>query len=654
MICTSIQERDDKKCIEILSKLPMAEIRADLCRFTHDELASAVSSHPNLIVTCRIAGTSLEYAQEQLITAMRHGARYVDVEIEAPVDFLEYIKAYAHANSTKLIISYHNFEGTQSLEELRTIADIARRKGADIVKMVTTAHNITEATRVLSLYKGWDSSSGVQLVAFAMGQAGKFTRHLCLNLGAPYTYSSLENSATAPGQYTTSEMMDLRKLGGHKLDFTLSRKETSIPCSKSVAQRAILAAAFAKGETTLSNLEPCNDISAALQVVKNLGVKEVYRSGTTLVLSSPGARQIARDLLSCSSTLSLNTGESGLLTRLLTPFAAYCTGYDLGSSITVTGEGSILGRDLSDACRAIRSAGGECSSEKEGYLPFTVSQGIRGGEIIISGRESSQTVSGLLMTLPLLQQDSVLRVTEPASTPYIDLTVETISRFGISIERSTDGNDLIFQIAGRQEYSPTDIFLEPDWSSASIFAVAYAIASSLRGGKYLLQNMRIGTKQADEAVLEVLKTAGADIEIAPSGELSNIYISAPRGLIGFEFDATNGPDLFPILAILAMFSKGRSAIRGVGRLLQKESNRAESIFTEFSSIGGRIEIMDDTMYIDGGLAKMKHKGYFNLRSHNDHRIAMSLIVASLFIQTPVYIDQLHCIDKSFPTFIERL
>ena len=118
MICVSVQEKTLQGCLKALASAPMAELRADLCQLSINELEEVVASHPNLLITCRIANSSVEFAKEQIITAIRKGAKYVDVEIEAPVDFLEYVKVYAQVNGAKLIISYHDFNGTPSLEEL--------------------------------------------------------------------------------------------------------------------------------------------------------------------------------------------------------------------------------------------------------------------------------------------------------------------------------------------------------------------------------------------------------------------------------------------------------------------------------------------------------------------------------------------------------
>ncbi len=687
MICVSIQETTLQGCLKAMADAPMVELRADLCRLSLEELEVAVASHPNLLITCRIANSSIEFAREQIITAIRKGAKYVDIEIEAPVDFLEYVKVYAQVNGAKLIISYHDFNGTPSFDELRQIADVCRRKGADIVKIVTTAHDISDAVRTLRLYKieGWAKEfttnnysevKDVKLLAFAMGKAGQLSRYLSLKLGAPYTYCAFgEDSATAPGQYTVAQMEKLLEQGCQELNYNLNITSTSIPCSKSVAQRAILAAAFAKGVTLLTNFEPCNDINGAIKVIEQFGCSVECENGE-LVIKSGGAAEIVKGLLASGEDIKIVTGESGLLTRLLIPFAAYASGCGevpggeaiggvLGREccIEIAGHGSILGRNLGGAAAAVERAGAVCSTTNGGYLPFTVSGGMTARRIVIDGAESSQTVSGFLMTLPLLPYNTVLQIENPTSIPYINLTLGVLENFGIEIneERLSDGS-IVFYIEGGQEYTPCSLYMEPDWSSASFFAVAYAISSMMEhrgvseGRKYALLNMQLGTAQADEAILKILEMAGAKVEAIPSGYAYDIYISAPEGLSAFDFDATNAPDLFPILAVLALFCNGKSVIKGVGRLLQKESNRAESIYTEFTALGADINIEGDYMYICGtdgedGSSSL-HGG--NVHSHNDHRIAMSLIVASLFVGEPVFLDELKCMDKSFPSFLRHL
>ena len=303
---------------------------------------------------------------------------------------------------------------------------------------------------------------------------------------------------------------------------------------------------------------------------------------------------------------------------------------------------------------------------------FRIEGGITRREIAFSGRESSQTVSGFLMTLPLLQDATVLTVTEPSSIPYLELTLRTLTRFGIRLDREAfyDGgcggrkpgtpSKIVFSVPGGQEYRPSDLFLDADWSSAAYFAVAGAVASSLgRIEGITLRNMRLDSLQADEKILDILRSCGADVSVAPAdvsvrgdmpGDLQNISVTATgRRLKAFEVDATHCPDLFPILAVLAAHCDGTSRIAGVGRLTQKESNRAETIYAEFRTLGARIDIQGDEMFVTGGPL---HGG--DVRSHNDHRIAMSLIVAGLFTPEPVRLDDVKCIDKSFPSFLDLL
>lgn len=664
MICVSIQETNLQKCREILKTCAMAEIRADLCKFSTKEIEQIITGHPNILITCRIANSSKEYASEQITHSIIRGAKYVDIELEAPDTYLEYIKSYAKANNCKLIISYHNFKETNSIEELIKIYDLCLRKGADIVKIVTTAHNISDAVRTLSLYKTdkYLTHNNGSLVAFAMGEAGKFTRYLCLALGAPYTYIAYnKESATAPGQYTKAEIEQLLEPANYTHIFTANtntqpltaptficstnRLDTSlnnctkisiphsltIPCSKSVAQRAILAAALACGESNLDNYAPCNDITGAIEVIKNLGCKVTIRANT---LKIKGGKP--------KNITNLSIGESGLFTRLLIPFAAYLSQLN-GKEIEITGHGSLLKRNLLESAKALEAAGAKCTTN--GYLPFKIFGSISNSAIKFSGKESSQIVSGFLITLPLLGHNSTLTITNPTSIPYIRLTIKTLEQFGIKIETQNKLPDsIIYNIIGNQIYSPANIYLDSDWSSAAYFAVAGAIA-----GEITLLNMPLNSAQADEAILEILKQCGAEIIIkSAKNNLVNITVKT-NILNAFSYNATNCPDLFPILAILATHCNGTSCIKGVTRLLQKESNRAETIYTEFTLLGANINIIDDNMYISG--SKL-HGGM--VRSHNDHRIAMSIIIATLFIKEPVILNDVKCIDKSFPSFIEKL
>jgi 3-phosphoshikimate 1-carboxyvinyltransferase len=274
-----------------------------------------------------------------------------------------------------------------------------------------------------------------------------------------------------------------------------------------------------------------------------------------------------------------------------------------------------------------------------GYLPIEVKGPIHGGEIEVDGSISSQFITGLLLSLPLAEEDTTLHVTSPVSTPYIDMTIDTARIFGIEIMQK-EGDYTEFFIEGGQKYTPADISIEGDWSGASTILVAGAIA-----GEVTVKNISTLSKQADTAIIRALERAGAGIII----EHDSITVSK-RPLKAFTFDATNSPDLFPALAALAAAAEGVSTIIGTSRLSHKESDRAETLRQEYEKLGIEIDIsQEDVMTIRGG--KIKPATVF---SHGDHRIAMSLAVSALRCDGEVVIEQAECVEKSYPTFFEDL
>jgi len=709
IICACVVEPDSSKCADALKKCGFAEIRGDLCKLKTTEIQKIISEHSHLIFTYRITPQTESIAREQMLAAINSGAAFIDIQEDVPIKLFEEIKKAIEKNGKcKLIVSYHNFECTPQLSELEAIVQRCKNRGANLVKMVTTASNISDASAVLRLYRKFHEN----LIAFAMGDAGRFTRIASLYLGAPYTYYSY-SSPTADGQYSYTDMnkildsknyefrvpsMNDSKLFLQYIKASISgnhrnlNKSVTVPCSKSIAQRAIIAAAIAKGESILENFEPCNDITSAINFVRKAGCLVTSKRNDFgekyLIVKSPGIEQWKKFQL-------INTGESGLLTRLLMPVLSYVSSIrshtEIASKITIIGEGSLLKRDLSSSVQSLKESGAYCSATKENkYLPFVVGAGINKHRFSISGKDSSQTISGFLMTLPLLDHDSVLTVENPTSTPYIMLTISILKKFGIKLKRISEENKIIFYIKGGQTYNPVHFLMDSDWSSASNFAVAGAIASSLANkaadknstpASFTIKNMNTKTNQADEAVLDVLQQCGAKVKTIKSSHkevikkedtrynvrrsvsvnLKDVVISATE-LNSFTFDATNCPDLFPILTTLALHCNGSSKIKGVNRLLKKESNRAESLVEEFSKFGTEIYAEGDVMIING-LSDVSTFRDILLSSHNDHRIAMALIIEGMMqencreqknINGTIKIDEVKCIDKSFPSFIERL
>ena len=329
----------------------------------------------------------------------------------------------------------------------------------------------------------------------------------------------------------------------------------------------------------------------------------------------------------------LMVGESGLATRLFAPIASLHN-----TPICIQGEGTLLHRPMTMMIEPLRELGVEIK-DGGGFLPIEVCGPIHGGKLTVDGSISSQFITGLLLSLPLAEEDTTLKVINPVSTPYIEMTIDTARRFGIEIMHN-EGDYSEFFIEGRQEYSATDISIEGDWSGAATMLVAGAIAGDVE-----VKNISTLSKQADTAICHALERAGAGIII----EQDSITVHR-RALRAFEFDATNAPDLFPALAALAAAAEGESVIKGTHRLRHKESDRAETIRQEYEKLGIEIDISEpDIMRIRGG--EIHPAEVF---SHDDHRIAMSLAVSALRCKGEVKITNAECVEKSYPTFFEDL
>lgn len=395
--------------------------------------------------------------------------------------------------------------------------------------------------------------------------------------------------------------------------------EVRPPCSKSYAQRALAAALLSDGETTLSNIELCDDTRYAMNVITGLGAS-VRQTGPTEYVIRGGLAPI---------TDTINTGESGLATRLFTPIAALCD-----RRMTITGTGTMLRRPIGMMIDPLRNLGVQVRSN--GYLPITVQGPLRGGETDVEAYVSSQFLTGLLMSLPLAEGDTILHVEQPNSLPYLAVTVDLASKFRIRMEHNGFRE---FFIPGGQHYHPAKLHIEGDWSSAAFMLVAGAIA-----GEVTAKRMNTLSLQADLAIIQALTKAGAVIITTPD----EITIRK-RELTGFDFDATQRPDLFPILAVLGANCEGTTHIRGVNRLVYKESNRAEAIVSEYTKLGMDVALEDDVMTVRGGSLSGG-----TIDSCNDHRIAMAAAIAALAASGPVTITNAQAVTKSYPRFWDDL
>ena len=672
MICTVIQHRNLQEILDILEHCEMAEIRLDRCSLSDNDIRLCFSSDVPLVATCRVgevlaSDSSLNsvsasmVAEKRLVAAIEAGARYVDVEVDAPRSMAKRVRRAAMENGTVFIRSWHDFEGTAPLPALRSMVGKCLKEGAEIVKIVTMAQCAADAGNMMSLYDGAAPGS---LLAFCMGDYGRETRLGCLKKGAPYTYAALDaGDVAAPGQFTADEMRREVYKGFRFLGNGADTRPVPVPSSKSFAQRAVIAAALADGTSRLSGYTPCGDNESALRVAESLGAR-ISRQGDVIVIEGTGAgpQSSAQD--------SFNVGESGLLARLMIPLAAMVARGD----VSISGEKTLLTRPMQGVREIMRRfsvqteslSGGNVDgmSDDTVCVPLKVSGPLVPSFTEVSGLHGSQIISGLLMALPLAGKPSKISVHSPKSIPYMYMTLDVMKKFGVAVSNEmfgdrdfleSDGDwsyctDIDFKIRGGQRYHAADLRIEGDWSSAANFLVAGAVF-----GKVVLSGLDTTSLQADLSIMDILMDAGASLSQLDGSTGDIIVQRAP--LNAFETDASNCPDLFPIVAVLAAFCQGRSRIAGTDRLSHKECDRGAAIMEMLEKMGVEAEIQDNALLVTGqSLAQRLLSGTLlkggEYSSHHDHRMAMALKVAELGADGPFVLDDTDCIAKSFPSFLE--
>jgi 3-phosphoshikimate 1-carboxyvinyltransferase len=389
--------------------------------------------------------------------------------------------------------------------------------------------------------------------------------------------------------------------------------------SKSHLQRAIICAALAKEKTHFSIHNPSDDVAAALRLLPALGAS--FQNGIVTPTSSTNRQD----------ELILNVGESGLLLRLMSTI-----GLGFAKRLIIQGEGTLLNRSIVSLTDQLRAIGLHVQSNN-GFLPIVIEGEITNSSLSVNASDSSQFLSGLLISLSQRPFDSVVHVSALSSKPYIDLTIDVVKDFGVRIRH--DNYDT-FYIEGNQSLSAQKINMEGDWSGASNHLVGAAIS-----GEITMKGLSIVSTQADKCMLEVLADFGAIVEVNEREIKVKQNEKRP-----FVFDASNCPDLFPPLAILACAAVGTSEIKGLHRLVNKESNRQLSIVKMLNVLGVNFKIVADSILIEGN--GVVQGG--TIATYNDHRISMAGAIAASIAASEITIDNVECVAKSYPNFFNDL
>ena len=398
----------------------------------------------------------------------------------------------------------------------------------------------------------------------------------------------------------------------------------SAPPSKSMAHRAVLCSALAKGTSHIENLEFSKDISATLAAAGQLCARVESGPADVLVEGLGHFRPVFGPVDCC---------ESGSTLRFLIPLASLT-----GQSITFVGRGRLMERPQSVYETLYREQNLHFE-QANGQL--TVAGSLRSGEYTLAGNVSSQFISGLLFALPLLAGDSTLHLIPPVeSRSYIEMTRAAQAAFGVT---SHWLDDTTLCIPGGQQYHPRDYIVEGDYSQAAFLAVLGAV----KGG-ITLTGLAAETLQGDAAILDILRRCGAKFTRTEAGL---VFEQAP--LHGVDIDLADCPDLGPVLMVLGLLCEGRTVIRNAERLRIKESDRIAAMEAELRACGGVLSSEGGTITVQGCKPRL-HAPEAPLSGHNDHRVVMSLTVLALAADIPLAINEAEAVQKSWPHFFDAL
>lgn len=398
----------------------------------------------------------------------------------------------------------------------------------------------------------------------------------------------------------------------------------SLPGSKSITNRALLMAALANGESRLTGLLSSDDTHAFAKALQSLGVQlDWNKQPNTVVIE--GGKPFCDASVWCQ--------DAGTAARFL---LAACALHD--GVFQFDGTGRLRERPMRELCGALRELGAEISADQ---FPVEVkgSSGLTGGEIIISGGESSQFVSALLMTAPLLQNDLSVKINTMKRRAYINLTCDIMAAFGVAVTKQ----DNVYHVARGQSYQSRDFIIEPDLSTASYFFAAAAVTQ----GRVKVKNLqRDQIKQGDVRFLNVLEAMGCSVLQEDDG----VVVEGPEKLKGQDINMQDFSDTFMTLACVAPFAEGPTKITGIGHTRLQESDRIDAIAGELVKLGCTVEAGGDWLRVYP--KSQNFNTAFLLESCNDHRVAMSLAIIGLRVAGLKLINS-DCVAKTCPDFFKR-
>ena len=396
----------------------------------------------------------------------------------------------------------------------------------------------------------------------------------------------------------------------------------TIPPSKSLAHRAIICACLAPGRSVISNIDYSVDIRATIEGMRHFGAS-IKEDKDTLFIDGIETFQYDGDVVNCH--------ESGSTLRFFLPLFSLT-----GKRATFSGSKRLIERPQNVYEMLFQEQGIDFVRT---YPNIIIDGRLKPGELTLKGNVSSQFITGLLFALPLLEADSKIHIEPPfESRSYVDLTIQMLKRFQIIVEYE---DAYTLAIKGNQQYQPTDVLVEGDYSQLVFWASLGVLNHSVE-----THGLDLHSLQGDKKTIDIFQSMNAGIKVLDDG-----YQFCPGTLNGTVIDLNDCPDLGPMLFALATQANGKTTFQNAGRLRIKESDRIEAMETELKKLGCSISSTFGTVTITG---PVKLQGNVTLHGHNDHRIVMALSILATLADAPVTIDDAQAINKSYPGFFKDL
>ena len=425
--------------------------------------------------------------------------------------------------------------------------------------------------------------------------------------------------------------------------------QVRLPGSKSISNRVLLLAALSQGTTRVHDLLASDDTSVMLTALGQLGCV-IEQSSDGVNIAGLGAQLKA-------TSAKLLMGNAGTAMRPLTAALAM-----LGGEFELSGVARMHERPIGDLVDALRQLG--CSVDylaNEGFPPLRLNARPSGQlkldrPIRVRGDVSSQFLTALLMALPLVatQDIHIDVVGELISTPYIEITLNLLARFGITVQR--EGWQRFTIPAGSRYLSPGDIYVEGDASSASYFIAAGALFYWDKGQNYLeIQGLGTDSIQGDIRFVEAARLMGAQIETRPNClRISSGQLGLSWPLKAIDLDCNHIPDAAMTLAVMALYAKGTTVLRNIASWRVKETNRIAAMACELRKLGAVVEEGNDYLKITPP-AQVSDWKAASIHTYDDHRIAMCFSLAAFNpAKVPIRILDPKCVAKTFPDYFETL